>query len=189
MSAKPDSDSPLQVEREQHRITKERNGSKHQEQVSIEVLPDADFNGIAKSLRLHKPTIAHFTGHGGEDGSIVFRDEEGQAYGMQAPGLARLLVIHKRTLRLVVLNACYSNELAKSLIKDIDCVIGMSSEVDDDAAILFAQAFYGSLFDGGSIGESFETGMSAVAARYPAEAHNPILNSKRGMEPSQLYVF
>lgn len=120
----------LEVENEQARIIRVRDGSKHQSRVRIEMLPDANFTGLAKSLRLHKPSMLHVTGHGRPDGSIVLRDEEGQAYPMNPEGLAGLFAVHKSTLRLVVLNSCYSQDLAEQVAEDIDCVVGMASERD-----------------------------------------------------------
>ena len=63
LSANPDPASPLNVEREESRIAKVRNGSKHQDRVRIESLPDLDLPEFAKSLRLHAPAVVHFSGH------------------------------------------------------------------------------------------------------------------------------
>ena len=57
--------------------------------------------------------------------------------------------------------------------------------MSDAAAILFAQTFYGALFDGSTIGESFATGAAAVQARYEDEADTPILKNKAGVDPER----
>lgn len=186
VSANPDPRSPLQVEKEQNRIVKVRNGSRHQSKVRIESLPDLDIAEFAKSLRLHSPAVLHFSGHGGRDGSLVMRDQDGKTHKMNPKGLSRLLALQKTTLRLIVLNACYSSELAKLLLSDIDCVIGMSAAVADDAAVLFAQAFYGALFDGQSVGEAFATSSAIVAARYENEGNAPTLETKVGVDANAL---
>ena len=186
LSANPDRKHPLDVEQEQNRIVKVRNGSKHQNKVRIESLPDLDLTEFAKSLRLHSPPIVHFSGHGGSGGSLVMRDQRGATYKMHPKGLAKLLALQKSTLRLVVLNACYSSELAELLVKDIDCVIGMTAAVSDDAAVLFAQAFFGALFDGQSIGDAFATSSAVVAMRYHEESDTPVLKTKAGVDAGKL---
>jgi len=186
LSANPDLGSPLQVEKEQNRIVKVRNGSKHQSKVRIEGLPDLDIPEFAKSLRLHGPTIVHFSGHGAADGSLIMRDQNSNAREMAPTGIARLLALQKTTIRLVFLNACYSSQLADLLVTDIDCVIGMSDAVSDDAAVLFAQTFYSALFDGKTVGESFATSCATVEACYQDEKDLPVLKVKAGTASDQL---
>jgi len=188
LSANPDPKSPLAVEKEQNRIVKVRNGAKYQEKIRIEGLPDVDITELAKSLRLHNPMVVHFAGHGRRDGSLLMRDENGKNHAMQPKGLAKLLSIQRDTIRLVILNACYSDELAKHIISNIDCVIGMTDAVSDEVAILFAQTFYSTLFDGGSILESFETSSAVVQARYPDETDTPNLQVKKGIDASRIRV-
>jgi hypothetical protein len=178
LSANPDPASPLNVEKEQNRITKVRDGSKHQSKVRIESLPDLDLPAFAKSLRLHAPTILHFSGHGEADGSLVMRDENGTSQEMSPKGVAKLVALQKSTIRLVVLNACFSSELADLLVADIDCVIGMTDEVSDDAAILFAQTFYSALFDGETVESAFATSSAVVGARYQDESDIPSLKTR-----------
>ena len=182
VSANQIAKTPLDVEQEQNRIVKVRNGSRNQAKVRIESLPDLDLTEFAKSLRLHKPLVVHFSGHGGPDGSLVMRDQNGAAKKMHPKGLAKLIALQKNTLRLVVLNACYSSELANLLLGDIDCVIGMSAAVSDDAAVLFAQTFYGALFDGQSVGEAF----AVVGATYHDESDTPVLKTRSGVDADRL---
>ena len=149
------------------------------------MLPDGNLAGLAKSLRLHSPAVLHITGHGRQDGSLVLRDEQGQAYPMSPQGLAGLIAVHKETLQLVVLNACYSRALAQMVARDIACVVGMTSEIDDDAAILFSDLFYDALFDGASVAQSFKTGVAGLSARHTAEAEHPRLETREGIDPGR----
>ena len=186
VSANPDPSTPLKVEQEESRIAKVRNGSKYQSSVRIESLPDLDLIEFAKSLRLHKPVVLHFSGHGAPDGSLHMRDENGTPFDMHPEGLAKLVALQKNTLRLIVLNACYSNELVARLVDHIDCVIGMTDAVSDDAAILFAQSFYSTLFDGHTIAESFDTAAAVVAARYHDEKDTPALSTRAGVDAATI---
>lgn len=219
LSANPDPYSPLNVEKEQNRIVKVRNASKHQGTIGIESIPDLDLPELAKSLRVHNTKVVHFAGHGTADGALVMRDENGQAIPMHPYGLADLLAQHDGTVRLIVLNACYSSALAELLTGDVSaddqprparprlvgrsvgqvderleprriaCVVGMSHVVTDDAAILFATTLYGALFDGSTIGAAFLIARALVRARYPSEADAPKLMVAAGVDANKLALF
>jgi hypothetical protein len=156
-------DEQLLVAQEQQKIFDARDASRFQDSIRIEPLRDASFARLAKSLRLHKPTAFHLSGHGRPDGSIVLFDEENQPYAMNAEGLAKLFCVHKGSLKLVVLSCCHSQVLAMLLTTDIDAVIGMDGEIDDDAAILFSDVLYNALFDGATVGDAFNTAHSALS--------------------------
>lgn len=188
MSANPNPDDPLYVEKEHSRIAKVRNASKNQTLIAIEAVPDVDLPEFAKSLRLHKPNVVHLSGHGGAGGSLVIRDADGQAVEMTPEGLAKMLSVENRTTRLVVLSACYSVALADLLIESIDCVIGMTADVDDDAAVLFSEMLYGAIFDGMSVAESFDTALGAVLARHPEQSGNPVLKTRNGVDEKAVRI-
>ncbi len=59
-------------------------------------------------------------------------------------------------VRLFVLNACASLELARQLVDAdvVDYAIGWSAKVSDSAAIAFSAALFGALGDGRSIGDA-----------------------------------
>lgn len=107
-------------------------------------------------LLRHRPHILHFSGHGGPGGAILFEGEDGATRPVEAVRLARLLAQFNRRLRCVFLNACYSKAQASAIAGEIDCVIGMSSEVIDQAAIRFAANFYQALAFGCSVKAAFD---------------------------------
>jgi hypothetical protein len=64
----------------------------------------------------------------------------------------------------------------------------MRDAVNDDAAILFAQAFYSALFDGNSVHDAFETSAAVVTARYHEEGDIPVLRTRAGVNPGELHL-
>jgi hypothetical protein len=188
LSANPDRQSMLDVEREQERISTTRDGSRFQERIHIEAMPNLNIVQFPKTMRLQRPAVLHFSGHGGPGGSLLMRDERGEPFDMHPDGISRLIKQHHDAIRLVVLNACYSEALASLLVHDIDCVIGMTSDVLDKAAILFSESLYGALFDGTSIAHAFETAAAAVQARYGDETKNLKLECRKGVDPAQVYL-
>ena len=188
LSANPDASSPLKVEKEQARVTRTRNGSKHQDRIGIEALPDVDLTQVPKTMRLHKPAVLHFAGHGSPSGALLMRDHNGHPSQMNPSGVARLIRQQKDVIRLVVLNACFSDALTSLLVEDIDCVVGMQSAVRDEPAILFSESFYGALFDGTSVAYAFEAALGVVEALYDDEAEHPRLRCKAGVDAATVYL-
>ena len=62
-----------------------------------------------------------------------------------------------------MLNACYSEAQAQAIAKHIDCVVGMTTAVGDDAAIDFATAFYRALGYGRDVQTAFDLGTNQIA--------------------------
>jgi hypothetical protein len=107
-------------------------------------------------LLRHRPHLLHFSGHGSRANAIFLEGEDGRSRPVEGVRLARLLAQFNRHLRCVVLNACYSEEQAKAIAEHVDCVVGMSTAVLDQAAIRFAATFYQSLAFGSSVQAAFE---------------------------------
>lgn len=173
-SSNSDDESPLAVDKEYRRVRRELSESHLRGSVHLECLPDLHLDDFPKELRRLRPIAVHFSGHGGPDGELFMRDHDGVPASMSADGVADMLG-HCGTIRLVVLNACFSESLATRLKSKCDYVVGMRYEVMDDAAILFSQAFYSSLFDNESVEDAFYSARNLVMARYPDEADSPQL--------------
>jgi hypothetical protein len=75
-------------------------------------------------------------------GSLIFQNEFGLSEEVTPTALELLFRIIGKTIRCVVLNACYSEIQAEGIVKYVDCVVGMSHTIRDDAASLFASSFY-----------------------------------------------
>jgi hypothetical protein len=138
---------------------------------------------------LNKPgiVILHFAGHGRAgppvadppDGSrrdIVSLNEEeragiyvlgerGQPQLLTARALAGMIRSASPSLRIVVANACYSDALAAELREVVDCVIGMTDAISDEAALVFAAALYRALGNRRSVGNACAQAVDAMAAR------------------------
>jgi hypothetical protein len=90
----------------------------------------------------------------------------------------------------VVLNACWSQRHAKVIAKTVDCVVGMTHQVSDTAAIHFVAGFYRSLGDGGSVQQAFDLGcgqlLAATGDQPVSEARTPRLLTKRGVNAADV---
>jgi hypothetical protein len=127
--------------------------------VEVKLLEDATARGLQDQLRREDPHVFHFIGHGDfdqedQEGFLVMEDEA----KLTMNELGTLLREKRRTLRLVILNACKGarsspgdpfSGLAQRLIQEqIPAVIAMQMAISDPAAIAFAGEFYRSLAEG-----------------------------------------
>ena len=78
---------------------------------------------LQRRLRRGAYHVLHFVGHGGfnerrQDGELLLEDEERLSYRISGQDLGMLLHDH-RSLRLVVLNACRSAQVAAGLVQSL----------------------------------------------------------------------
>lgn len=139
-------------------------------------------------LNQEKPTIVHFSGHGTNEGRIILEDNLGSAKTVPPAALARVFEILKDNIRCVVLNACFSSEQARAISQHIDCVVGMSSSISDEAAIAFASAFYLAIASERSIKNAFDQGINEVMLWEIPEEHIPQLLVRDNVDPSKIFL-
>ena len=92
------------------------------------------------------------------------------------------------SVQLVVLSACYSAIQADALRAHVDCVVGMRSELDDDAARAFAIGFYGSLGERESVAAAYRQGCAAISLEGLSDADRPQLAVRDGIDAEQLVL-
>ena len=122
----------------------------------------------------HRPNIVHFCGHGELNG-LLFENKEGKKQLIQVEAIANLFKLLGETIECVVLNACYSQVLAKAINQNIDCVIGMEQYIGDQTAIRFAEGFYNGLANKKSYIEAFELGVNQIHLESIPEKSRPII--------------
>ena len=161
MISSPHDYPTLDVEEEWHRIEDSLRPLIERGAVAIDRIEDATLLGLQRQLRKSRYHIFHFLGHGGfdekaGDGVLVMEDGDNRSRLVAGRDLGTILNDH-RSLRLAVLNACEGGRAsdedpfsgaAQSLVKKgIPAVVAMQFEITDDAAIAFAQEFYGAIAD------------------------------------------
>ncbi len=139
---------------------------------------------LQELLLRHQPDIVHFSGHGSAASELVLQDADGRTVVLPQDALSNLFGVLRDNVRCVVLNACYSQEQAAGIAEHIDCVIGMSTAITDDAARQFAIAFYRALGYGRCVDKAFELGRSQLDLSNLNEADKPQLLGRA--DPSQV---
>jgi Effector-associated domain 1/CHAT domain len=135
---------------------------------------------IRRAIREERPSIVHFCGHGMEDGSLVLEDDMGKHKPVLPQALTALFKLHTDYVKCVVINACHSSELASSISQHINYVIGMNQQIDDRAAVAFAEGFYDGLgydnIDNQDVIErAFEEAMVAIQLENLLQNSVPVL--------------
>ena len=124
----------------------------------IQLGPAVRIEDLQDLLLQHQPDILHFSGHGAETNTLIFHNAQGNSVQVRGAALGQLFQILKDNLRCIVLNACYTADLAAGLAAVVDCVVGIEQEITDSAALQFATAFYRALGYGRSVQEAFALG-------------------------------
>jgi hypothetical protein len=183
-----DPTATLMLDEEIREITQKILASQHRDTLDIKYTLAARPDDLLQAFNQHKPHIVHFSGHGSEAGEIILLDNNRHAKPVSAAALKALFTTLKDNVRVVVLNACYSRIQAEAITNSIDCTIGMSRSISDEAAIVFAAAFYRAIGFNRSLQEAFEQGMVALQLAGIPEHTTPHLLTKAGIDPAQIHL-
>jgi hypothetical protein len=165
---------------------------------------------MMRCLNELQPTIVHFSGHGGTSADVYIQndqhkqspahrdigsvagagiqlqDEHRQPQYVSARSLTKMICTAAPSVRLVVLNACFSDAVADALRGVVDCVVGMRGTIGDDAARSFSVGFYRALGYRRSVGNAIAQAIAALAARELPDAHVPVCRTRDGVSADQI---
>jgi hypothetical protein len=145
LAANPAGTSKLALDDEVRAIDAKIRGSQYRNRFELESHWAVRLDDLSGILMRRRPHIVHFSGHGVASGAILLARDDGKPWLVPPEALAAFFRVLKDNVRVVVLNACYSESQAKGIVKEIDCAVGMSAPIGDKAAIAFAGEFYQAL--------------------------------------------
>ena len=179
---------PLRLDVEAREITAKVRASKYRDVLELIPVLATRPDDLLQALNTHRPQIVHFSGHGTTAGEIVLVDDQGQAKPVTAQALKSLFTTFKDDIRLVILNACYSEKQAVAITSVIDCAVAINDAITDAAAIIFTGSFYRALGFGRSVRDAFDQGITALMLEGIAEEHKPQLLVREDVDPSSLVL-
>jgi CHAT domain-containing protein len=135
-----------------------------------------------------KPHVLHFSGHGSTRSQLILEDDDGNPAQVEKEALVNLIGIIPGNLRLVVLNACDTEQVAEALVQHVACAIGMREPIGNDAAIAFSAAFYQALGFDESVATAFRLGCNELELRRIPEEGTPSLKVKPGIDAEALIL-
>lgn len=185
LASNPLNSTQLALGDEARQIEQKLREAKHRDFVTFKTCWAVRPEDLQQALLEYEPVVVHFSGHGGGAVGIVFhsQDQKGEQL-VAAKALKNLFRVLKDNIRVVVLNACYSEVQAKAIVQEIDFVVGMSDSIGDEAARVFASAFYRGLAFGKSVQSAFDLGISELGlVGLGHEDHIPQLLVRTGVDP------
>jgi hypothetical protein len=153
--------APLDLEREVSRIEQDLRMARNRDALEFRHVGAVTSDTLMQAMLDERPTIVHFAGHGESDG-ILLRDEVGNPRLVSGEALASLFALFGKTVRCVVLNACWSQAQATAIRHHVPHVIGTRAAIPDDASLAFSAGFYKAVAAGEDIPFAFEAGKARV---------------------------
>jgi WD40 repeat protein len=217
-SSNPPGTDPLDLNREFREIDEEIRYGEYRDGLELIYLPGARPVDLLRKLNKERPEIVHFSGHGTDGSIFLEADEAEDPHGakplrsgrdmqhanvggtltdrpddrsrpVSQLGLADVLrSCDSGNIQVVVLNACHSASLAGAIGETIDCVVSMSQEISDRAAIKFAASFYGALAFGRSVQSAFDQAVARLKAENTCEGLTPRLLVRQGVDARKLVL-
>lgn len=188
LAANPARMTRLALDEEARQIEAKIRAAEHRDALELitkwAVRPD----DLLQYLNQHKPHVVHFSGHGSEGEELILLDPQGAPKPVSKAALESLFRALKGNIRVAVFNACFSRPQARAITKFIDCAVGMSKAVGDQAAITFAAAFYRAIGFGLSVQAAFEQGKTAILLEGISEDQTPQLVAGKGVDPAQVIL-
>lgn len=175
LAANPQDTDRLRLDEEIRGIKQALLQAEYRDHFAIEQEWAVRVSDLQSHLLRHQPDIVHFSGHGSAASEIILEDKTGESQTVPTRALEQLFAVLKDNIRCVLLNACYSKKQAQAIAKHIDCVIGMSKAIGDEAAINFAVAFYQALGYGRDVKTAFDLGCVQIDLQSLNEQDTPKL--------------
>jgi hypothetical protein len=188
LAASPDNLTRLSLDKEIRGIQERLRSGQYRDRFELITESAVRVRDITEHLLRHRPTIVHFSGHGDKEGKLQFHNDRDQTQGVPIAAFADLFERFRSDVRCVVLNSCYSETLAKTMAQKIDCVVGMTTAIRDDAAIVFAEDFYRALSFGQSLQAAFKLACIAIHLHDKGQQGVPQLYTSPDVQPEKLVL-
>jgi hypothetical protein len=204
LAANPQRTSRLALDEECAAIERELRSTEARNDFDFRSKWAVSIDEMMRHLNELQPTIVHFSGHGGGSSDVYLLDElhepapdhrdlagvtsagiqlqgeQRQPQYVSARALSQMLTTAAPSVRLVVLNACFSDAVAEAMQGKVDCVVGMRDVIGDRAARMFSVGFYRALGYRRSIGNAVAQAIATLAAGEPPAEHLPICRPRSG---------
>ena len=179
LGTRGEKETPLSIEREVNMLTHMFADTL----VEFRALPWVRAENLVEVLSMQQFDVLHITAHG-EGEALQVLNEKGATVMMSAEHIAAFVPPGHKP-RLIYLNACDSEKLARQLVEQVPFAVGSTLPLANDQAIHGALSFYWRVLLGGTIQEAFEAarGMIGLLSANRAEV---TLHEQRSKTASQV---
>lgn len=175
LAADPTDTTRLRLGQELRDIRERLQLSRDRQRFSIESRESVRPGDLTQAIFDVDPQIIHFSGHGAKNGELCLENSLGKVHPVTPSALSALFKLISAEVGCVILNACYSKVQAKAISRYIPYVIGMSKEIDDNAAMAFSVGFYKALGADRPISEAHNYGCAELLLHGIQEHLTPVL--------------
>ena len=137
---------------------------------------------LQRLMLKYQPQIVHFSGHGSKQQKIILGGTHGRGKTVDQQGLADVFALYNNHVRLVLLNACFTEPQARSLSQVVNYAIGTSKGIGDKVGVAFAGAFYRALGFGKSVRDAFKSAKAELALTKTPRSRGIELFVRKGVE-------
>jgi hypothetical protein len=163
LSSNPWSTGRILVDEEAREVFERINEGPYRDRFELHVHTAIRPQDLQKLLLMYQPQIVHFSGHGSKQRKIILGGPRGRGKTVNPEGLTNLFALYRSHVRLVLFNACFTNEQARSIAEVVNYSIGASKAIGDKVGVAFAGAFYRALGFGKSVRYAFESATAELA--------------------------
>ena len=188
LAANPLDEQHLRLDEEVRSINEMIRKSEHRDAVKLESRWAVRPLDVLQAINECRPRILHFSGHGSSSDEIIFQDNSGNAKAVSKEAIVQTIVAGSDDIQLVFFNTCYSKGQAQEVVLHVPAAIGMNTAIGDEAARVFAAAFYSSIGFGHSVGRAFRQAKAALMLEDIAEEDTPELFVAEGMNADEFVL-
>ncbi|RRJ97498.1 CHAT domain-containing protein [Opitutaceae bacterium TAV4] len=188
MASNPLDQTQLRLDEEARAIAETIRKSEHRDAVALVSCWAVRPLDVLQALNEHRPRIVHFSGHGSDQDEIVFQDNQGAAKLVTKEAITQTMAAGSAEIQLVFFNTCYSRNQAEAVVQHVPAAIGMKTSIGDEAARVFAAAFYSAIGFGLSVGRAFAQAKAALMLEGIPEQDTPELFMAQGVQAYDLVL-
>jgi tetratricopeptide (TPR) repeat protein len=210
LAAQPHTTSELALGKECAAVERELRMTAHRDDFEFRAKWAVTVDEMMRHLIELRPSVIHFGGHGSgrelgcssattreialagattvADCGIYLEGDQGEAQLVNARALTMMIKAAAASARVVVLNACYSDQQAEAVRTTVDCVVGMSGAIGDSAARAFAVAFYRALGNRCSVGNAVDHAIATLAAKQMPDEVLPRCVTRAGVNADEVFL-
>ncbi|WP_158773621.1 CHAT domain-containing protein [Cobetia sp. L2A1] len=188
IASNPKDQTQLKLDEEIRAITRKIRESEYRDAIELKAIWATRPDDLLQAVNEHKPTVVHFSGHGSDQGELVFQDDSGSTKLVSLKSIVQFFKVMASGIELVVFNACYSHSQAEEVTNHVKAAIGMSDSVGDEAARVFAAQLYSAIGFGKNVHDAFEQAKVALLLAGIPEENIPELFVADGVETNSLIL-
>lgn len=188
LAANPIDQKQLRLDEEVRAIGERIRMSDHRDAVRLESRWAVRPMDLLQAINECRPRVIHFSGHGSNQDEIVLLDDAGNSKPVTKAALVQTMSVCADDIHLVFFNTCYSRSQAVAVVEHVPAAIGMNTTIGDEAARIFAGAFYSAIGFGRTIENAFQQAKAALMLENIPEENTPELFISPALVGEDLYL-